>query len=170
MCGASWQAADPTAQLLPLHPPPHLRALAHRPSHRPTPFLLLPLPSSITHRQELVEKAPVLASDIQWHFIGHLQTNKVKALLEGAPNLAMVETVDSEKLANKLDSAVAALGAPWLCCQGIRKFGRELGWLDGWVHVCFMRAFDCLLAALWRCWGRSLGPCQRIVFRVLLSD
>lgn len=28
--------------------------------------------------QELVEKAPVLPQDIQWHFIGHLQTNKVR--------------------------------------------------------------------------------------------
>lgn len=31
--------------------------------------------------QELVGKAPVLPSDIQWHFIGHLQSNKVKTLI-----------------------------------------------------------------------------------------
>lgn len=62
--------------------------------------------------QELLEKAPVLPSDIRWHFIGHLQSNKVKALLEGVPSLAVVETVDGEKLANKLDAAVAALGRP----------------------------------------------------------
>lgn len=48
--------------------------------------------------QELLDKAPVLPSDIQWHFIGHLQSNKVKPLLEGVPNLAMVETVDSSKV------------------------------------------------------------------------
>lgn len=40
----------------------------------------------------------MLPSDIQWHFIGHLQSNKVKVLLEGVPNLAMVETVDSAKV------------------------------------------------------------------------
>ncbi|KAI7835585.1 hypothetical protein COHA_010507 [Chlorella ohadii] len=62
--------------------------------------------------QELVEKAPQLPADISWHFIGHLQSNKVKALLEAVPNLSLLETVDSEKLANKLDSTVAALGRP----------------------------------------------------------
>ncbi|EPS65800.1 hypothetical protein M569_08977, partial [Genlisea aurea] len=31
--------------------------------------------------QELVEKAPQLPEDIEWHFIGHLQSNKVKTLL-----------------------------------------------------------------------------------------
>ncbi|KAL4441034.1 hypothetical protein ABPG77_010465 [Micractinium sp. CCAP 211/92] len=60
--------------------------------------------------QELLDKAPQLPADCSWHFIGHLQSNKVKALLEGVPNLTMLETVDSEKLANKLDSTVAALG------------------------------------------------------------
>eukprot|EP00879_Flechtneria_rotunda_P007633 GHRR01008005.1.p1 GENE.GHRR01008005.1~~GHRR01008005.1.p1 ORF type:complete len:170 (+),score=54.94 GHRR01008005.1:317-826(+) len=48
--------------------------------------------------QELLDKAPLLPADISWHFIGHLQSNKVKALLEGVPNLAMVETVDSAKV------------------------------------------------------------------------
>eukprot|EP00891_Asterochloris_glomerata_P003760 jgi/Astpho2/3760/fgenesh1_pm.00060_%23_21_t len=56
--------------------------------------------------QELTEKAPELPQDIRWHFIGHLQSNKAKALLDGVPNLAAVETVDSEKLANKLNNAV----------------------------------------------------------------
>eukprot|EP00884_Botryococcus_braunii_P016044 jgi/Botrbrau1/3122/Bobra.0070s0096.1 len=60
--------------------------------------------------QELVDKAPQLPGDIRWHFIGHLQTNKVKALIEGVSNLVTVETVDSEKLATKLDNAIAAAG------------------------------------------------------------
>lgn len=60
--------------------------------------------------QELLDKAPQLPGDIQWHFIGHLQSNKVKSLVEGVPNLAMVETVDSAKLADRLDRAVAASG------------------------------------------------------------
>ncbi|PWA41101.1 proline synthase [Artemisia annua] len=47
--------------------------------------------------QEIIEKSPQLPEDIEWHFIGNLQSNKVKPLLTGVPNLAMVETVDNEK-------------------------------------------------------------------------
>ncbi|KAJ8761793.1 hypothetical protein K2173_004607 [Erythroxylum novogranatense] len=60
--------------------------------------------------QELVEKAPKLPEDVDWHFIGNLQSNKVKPLLAGVPNLAMVETVDDEKIANHLDRTVGILG------------------------------------------------------------
>ncbi|KAI4295947.1 hypothetical protein L6164_035940 [Bauhinia variegata] len=60
--------------------------------------------------QELVEKAPQLPDDIEWHFIGNLQSNKVKPLLAGVPNLAYVETVDDEKIANHLDRVVGNIG------------------------------------------------------------
>ena len=53
-----------------------------------------------------MDKVPQMPSDVQWHFVGHLQSNKVKFLLEGCPALAMLETVDSIKLANKLDKFV----------------------------------------------------------------
>ena len=33
----------------------------------------------------MVEKAPLLPSDIKWHFIGHLQTNKIKLILGEGP-------------------------------------------------------------------------------------
>ena len=56
--------------------------------------------------QEIVEKAPQMPPDTVWHFIGHLQSNKVKALVTGVPSLAVVETVDTVKLANKLNNAV----------------------------------------------------------------
>ncbi|GAB2258620.1 hypothetical protein Droror1_Dr00014780 [Drosera rotundifolia] len=59
--------------------------------------------------QEIVEKANQLPEDIEWHFIGHLQTNKVKALLSSVPNLAMVHGVDNEKLANHLDRAISSM-------------------------------------------------------------
>jgi pyridoxal phosphate enzyme (YggS family) len=52
--------------------------------------------------QELVEKAEQLPTDINWHFIGHLQSNKVRTLLS-VPNLWCVETVDRPKLANTLN-------------------------------------------------------------------
>ncbi|RYR28157.1 hypothetical protein Ahy_B01g052273 isoform B [Arachis hypogaea] len=60
--------------------------------------------------QEIVDKAPQLPQDIEWHFIGHLQSNKVKTLLGGVPNLAMFEGVDNQKVANNLDRMVSTLG------------------------------------------------------------
>ncbi|KAF2303665.1 hypothetical protein GH714_021071 [Hevea brasiliensis] len=51
-----------------------------------------------------------LPGDIEWHFIGNLQSNKAKPLLAGVPNLAMVESVDDEKIANHLDRVVGNLG------------------------------------------------------------
>ena len=45
--------------------------------------------------QELMEKYPLLPKDIQWHLIGHLQTNKVKYV---APFIDTIQSVDSEKL------------------------------------------------------------------------
>jgi pyridoxal phosphate enzyme (YggS family) len=58
--------------------------------------------------QELCDKAKQLRTDcpdIAWHFIGHLQSNKCNMLLKAVPNLHMVETVDSAKLADKLAAA-----------------------------------------------------------------
>ena len=46
--------------------------------------------------QELCEKAPTMTSEIRWHFIGHVQTNKCRMLAQ-IPNLYMVHTVDSIK-------------------------------------------------------------------------
>ena len=60
--------------------------------------------------QELCDKVSQLPSDIEWHFIGHLQSNKAKVLVQSCPNLALLETIDSEKLANKVDAAVEAAG------------------------------------------------------------
>lgn len=54
--------------------------------------------------QEFVGKAPDLPKDIKWHFIGHLQGNKCKTILK-IPNLYMVQTVHSMKLADKLNQA-----------------------------------------------------------------
>lgn len=55
--------------------------------------------------QELVEKSAVLPSDICWHFIGHLQSQKAKQICQKVPNLYLLETVDSIKLADKLNNA-----------------------------------------------------------------
>ncbi|WP_343643097.1 YggS family pyridoxal phosphate-dependent enzyme [Chryseobacterium sp.] len=50
--------------------------------------------------QELMEKAPLLPQDIQWHLIGHLQTNKVKYI---APFIDTIQSVDSEKLLTEIN-------------------------------------------------------------------
>jgi pyridoxal phosphate enzyme (YggS family) len=50
--------------------------------------------------QELVDKEASLPKDIQWHFIGHLQSNKVKYI---APFVYMIHGVDSEKLLQEIN-------------------------------------------------------------------
>src|SRR5688572_3201017 len=50
--------------------------------------------------QELKEKYEALPKDIQWHFIGHLQTNKVRVI---APFVSMIQSVDSLKLLKEID-------------------------------------------------------------------
>lgn len=50
--------------------------------------------------QELIEKIPQMPADVRWHFIGHLQTNKVKQLIG---RTAMIESVDSERLLELID-------------------------------------------------------------------
>lgn len=50
--------------------------------------------------QELIEKHPQLSQDIQWHLIGHLQTNKVKYI---APFIDTIQSVDSEKILLEID-------------------------------------------------------------------
>ena len=53
-----------------------------------------------SHVQELVAKYEVLPKDIEWHFIGHLQTNKVKYI---APFVSLIHAVDSEHLIKEID-------------------------------------------------------------------
>ena len=53
-----------------------------------------------SHEQELRQKHTSLPQDIEWHFIGHLQTNKVKYI---APYITMIEAVDSLKLLREIN-------------------------------------------------------------------
>jgi pyridoxal phosphate enzyme (YggS family) len=52
-----------------------------------------------SHEQELRQKHEELPKDIEWHFIGHLQTNKVKFIV---PYITMIEAVDSLKLLREI--------------------------------------------------------------------
>lgn len=60
-----------------------------------------------SHEQELRQKHETLPKDIQWHFIGHLQTNKVKYI---APYVTMIEAVDSLKLLREIDKQAERCG------------------------------------------------------------
>ncbi|SFN38596.1 hypothetical protein SAMN05421594_2485 [Chryseobacterium oleae] len=79
--------------------------------------------------QELMEKYPLLPKDIEWHLIGHLQTNKVKYI---APFINTIQSVDSEKLlaeiskeAGKNDRAIKVLLQVKIAAEE-SKFGLEI--------------------------------------------
>ena len=60
-----------------------------------------------SHVQELVQKHETLPKDIEWHFIGHLQTNKVKYI---APFVSLIHAVDSEHLLKEIDKQAKKCG------------------------------------------------------------
>jgi len=60
-----------------------------------------------SHEQELRQKHEQLPKDIEWHFIGHLQTNKVKFI---APYVSMIEAVDSLKLLKEINKQAERCG------------------------------------------------------------
>ena len=57
-----------------------------------------------SHVQELQQKVQVMPQDVEWHFIGHLQTNKVKYI---APYIAMIHAVDTVKLLREINRQAA---------------------------------------------------------------
>ena len=57
-----------------------------------------------SHEQELSKKVAELPKDIEWHFIGHLQTNKVKYI---APYISMIDAVYSFKLLKEINKQAA---------------------------------------------------------------
>lgn len=57
--------------------------------------------------QELLQKVEQMPDDVKWHFIGHLQTNKVRAIV---PYVAMIHSIDSEKLLRVVDSEAERAG------------------------------------------------------------
>ena len=101
-----------------------------------------------SREQELSTKYETLPKDIEWHFIGHLQTNKVKYI---APYIAMIHAVDSYKLLAEIDKQAAKYNRVIPCLLEIHiaqeesKYGftfdtcRQLLEEGGWKqlkHVC----------------------------------
>lgn len=60
-----------------------------------------------SHEQELARKYETLPKDVEWHFIGHLQTNKVKYIV---PYISMIDAVDSLKLLKEINKQAAKYG------------------------------------------------------------
>lgn len=87
-----------------------------------------------SHVQELVAKHEALPSDIEWHFIGHLQTNKVKYI---APFVGLIHSVDSVKLLKEIDKQAGKAGRVVDCLLQLHvaeeetKFGFSMEELDG---------------------------------------
>lgn len=62
--------------------------------------------------QELAAKAGVLPKDIEWHFIGHLQTNKLKMVV---PNATLIHSVDSKRLLLEINKYAVSKGLKARC-------------------------------------------------------
>ncbi|MEQ2909108.1 YggS family pyridoxal phosphate-dependent enzyme [Butyricimonas faecihominis] len=79
--------------------------------------------------QELAEKYEVLPKDIEWHMIGHLQTNKVKymaafvSLIHGVESLKLLETIDKE--GKKHDRVIPCLLQFYIASEET-KFGLDM--------------------------------------------
>ncbi|MBQ5874321.1 MAG: YggS family pyridoxal phosphate-dependent enzyme [Alistipes sp.] len=99
--------------------------------------------------QELKQKAEVLPRDIEWHMIGHLQTNKVKYI---APFVSLIESLDSERLAAEINRQAEKCGRTIDCLLEIHVTDEESK--SGWVY-------DELLSFV-RCGGFDAYPNIRI--------
>lgn len=77
--------------------------------------------------QELKAKYGVLPKDIEWHMIGHLQTNKIKYI---APFVHLIESLDSVRLAEAIDKEAAKCGRTIDCLLEIHITQEESksGW------------------------------------------
>lgn len=94
--------------------------------------------------QEMTEKYESLPTDIEWHFIGHLQTNKIRFIV---PYVALIHGVDSYKLLVEVNKQAAKIGKTVNCLLQLHiareetKFGfsmeecREMLTSDEWKKL-----------------------------------
>ena len=92
--------------------------------------------------QELVGKFDAMPGDVKWHFIGHLQTNKVKPLIG---RVALIESVDSLRLLECIDAHSARAGVVTRVLMQVHvareetKFGFDPDELVNWFKNCGFR-------------------------------
>ena len=72
--------------------------------------------------QELKQKQALLPNDIEWHMIGHLQTNKIKYI---APYVHLIESLDSERIAEAIDKEAVKCGRTIDCLLEIHITAEE---------------------------------------------
>lgn len=77
--------------------------------------------------QELIAKAPVMPNDIEWHLIGHLQTNKVRSLL---PHVDCIQSLDRLSLWETIQDEAYRINKPVRCLLQIKVAQEEskFGW------------------------------------------
>ncbi|HRY98465.1 MAG TPA: YggS family pyridoxal phosphate-dependent enzyme [Bacteroidales bacterium] len=86
--------------------------------------------------QELLSKAPLLPADIEWHFIGHLQRNKVRSII---PWVSLIHSIDSLRLLQEVDDEAHKAGRIIPCllqfhiAEEETKFGLDLGEAEGLI-------------------------------------
>jgi PLP dependent protein len=95
--------------------------------------------------QELVYKHESLPEDIQWHMIGHLQTNKVKYI---AGFISLIHSVDSIKLLRNINKEAAKNNRVIDCLLQVKiasedsKFGLDKGQLDDFLQLEEFKSFE----------------------------
>lgn len=88
--------------------------------------------------QELIAKAPGMPADVEWHIIGHLQTNKVKALM---PYVHCIQSLDSARLFKTINSEARKAGKTMRCLLQIKiskeesKFGWDIKELNDFLQA-----------------------------------
>ncbi len=85
--------------------------------------------------QELVAKYEALPKDIEWHMIGHLQTNKVRAVV---PFVSLIQSVDSARLLECIDREAAKCGRTVDCLLEVHVAQEETksGWDYSELKTC----------------------------------
>lgn len=97
--------------------------------------------------QELVDKQLSLPKDIQWHFIGHLQSNKVKYI---APFVHLIHGVDSLKLLTEINKQAQKSGRIISCLLQVHiateetKFGMDAAELDAALEALVYLPYVCI--------------------------
>lgn len=72
--------------------------------------------------QELLPKTEALPSDVKWHLIGHLQTNKVRQVIG---KVVLIHSLESERLADEIEKRAAAAGLQVPCLIEVNMAGEE---------------------------------------------
>jgi PLP dependent protein len=98
--------------------------------------------------QELLSKYPQLPKDVEWHLIGHLQSNKVKYI---APFVSLIHSVDSLKLLKEINKEAAKNNRIIHCLLQVyianesTKFGLDINELDGILNSEELKGFKNIL-------------------------